>query len=153
MVFHNCQVVCNIKLFGLIILLILCFGHRLDLFAQPVNSLDLAYGYYNSGQIELAISIFEDYIKENPKDTRIFLQLGYAYTNLKEFDKANYYFQYVEYNSNDPDEIAKAKDQVYYIILEKNQKKTEQNVIKDSASNNKIDLASAYKYLNDGYVI
>ncbi len=155
MVFHSCYGVRKFALISLLISFFILFSSNKDVYSQNIDSLDLAYNYYNSGQVKEAIDIFENYIKGNPKDTKIYLQLGYAYSNLKDFDKAFYYFQYVEYNSSDNEEIDKAKNQIYYINKDrKNQNVTEQSVIKDTTilTNNKSELDLAYKYLNEGYI-
>jgi len=79
------------------------------------NKLDLAYNYLNNGQTEMAISLFEEYAVSNPSDTKIYLQLGYAYKQQKNTNKAKEYFDYVCKNSYSTDEINSAKSELDYI--------------------------------------
>ena len=118
------------------------------LYAQD-NDLDLAYNYLNNGNTRDAIAIFESYVKDNPNDTKIYLQLGYAYLNINDESKAAYYFNYVINYSSDADEISKAKKQLFYIdSKKKNNNFGNLNNNSLSNSNNNIDLA--YSYLNNG---
>jgi len=78
------------------------------------NDLDLAYNYLKNGKKEQAIYLFEQHIKKNPGDTKIYLQLAYEYSGINN-DKAIEYAEYVEKNSKDPEEIKNAGKQKEYI--------------------------------------
>jgi Tfp pilus assembly protein PilF len=82
-------------------------------FAQD-NKLDLAYNYLNNGQTSLAIELFEEYAASNPSDTKIHLQLAYAYKQEKNNSKAKEYFNYVCKNSSNMEEINTAKAELEY---------------------------------------
>jgi tetratricopeptide (TPR) repeat protein len=120
--------------------------------------LDLAYNYLNNGQTNDAINIFESYIKENPYDTKIFLQLGYAYLQISNENTAANYFKYVINYSSDAEEISKAKNQLFYIdskkknIVERTQNPVEITSTSTTTTSSSDDLNAAYKYLNEGIV-
>lgn len=81
--------------------------------AQPSdNKLDLAYNYLNEGQTDLAIGLFEEYINTDPTDTKIHLQLAYAYKQQKNTEKAKEYFAYVYNNSTNPEEVSASKSEL-----------------------------------------
>lgn len=101
------------------------------------NKLDLAYDYLNKGQTDLAISIFEEYTASNPSDTKIFLQLAYAYKQKNDVSKAREYFTHVYNNSLNSSEISTAKAELDLIN-------------KPNGSNNNNSLDAAYQYLNNG---
>jgi hypothetical protein len=124
-----------------------------EIYAQEIDSLDIAYQYYNSGLNQEAIVIFENYAKTNPKDTKIFLQLGFAYYNAKNLEKALYNLEYVINNSIYYDEIIRAKGQKLFIEDEKKRLLTLEEPIKDTTLTVPTDeLAKAYKELNDGHI-
>lgn len=79
------------------------------------NKLDLAYNYLNNGQTDLAINLFEEYASSNPSETKIFLQLGYAYKQQKNLIKAKENFTYVYKNSVNSEEINTAKSELDYM--------------------------------------
>jgi Tfp pilus assembly protein PilF len=82
-------------------------------FAQTSdNKLDLAYSYLSNGQTEQAVEIFEDYIKSNPSETKIYLQLGYIYKEKGNNNKAKEYFNYVYKNSLYSSETSSAKAEI-----------------------------------------
>jgi tetratricopeptide (TPR) repeat protein len=121
--------------------------------AQDTDSLNLAYEYYNSGQTQEAINLFENYVKVNPNDTKIFLQLGFAYNNINDFDNAIKNFDYVINNSINVKEISKAKIQKSYIEDDKKNLVTKENlqIIDTTVEKDPMnELNLAYKELNDG---
>jgi Tfp pilus assembly protein PilF len=73
------------------------------------DGLDEAYNALNSGNTKKAIQIFEAYTNSYPNDTKIFLQLAYLYDKERKYVKAVEYFDYVATNSNNRDEVDKAK--------------------------------------------
>lgn len=110
--------------------------------AQSYDSnLDLAYDYLNNGNTELAINIFEEYIKSNPDDTRIYLQLAYSYKQINNSTKAREYFSYVYNYSVNSSEISSAKAELD--LMNKSNTSTGINEEKNS-------LDVAYQYLNSG---
>ena len=76
------------------------------------NKLDLAYNYLNEGQTDLAIGLFEEYINSDSTDTKIHLQLAYAYKQQKSTEKAKEYFAYVYNNSTNPEEVSASKNEL-----------------------------------------
>ncbi|MCX6164105.1 MAG: hypothetical protein NTU73_04475 [Ignavibacteriae bacterium] len=89
----------NIQLCVCLLILINIFLFS-DINAQTYdNKLDIAYNYLNNGQTDLAIDIFEEYTKSNPTDTKIYLQLAYAYKQKSNISKSREYFTYVYNNS------------------------------------------------------
>ncbi len=89
-----------------------------QLFSQDNDSnLNIAYNKLQEGKTLEAISIFENHIAKNPNDTRIYLQLAYEYLKINNKEKAIKYFEYVQKNSKNTDEIQAAKKQLEYISL------------------------------------
>lgn len=121
---------------GIIIVLCTIFSSVNLTFAQDDNSkLDLAYTYLNSGLISQAQSIFEDHIRNNPLDTKIYLQLAYINQQSQKYEKAFEYFRFVEKNSKDETERETAK--------------TELGNIKNSIRNDEIQRGYDYVTLGD----
>ena len=79
------------------------------------NKLDQAYSYLGSGQTDLAISLFEEYTISNPGDTKIFLQLGYAYKQQNRLSEARDCFNNVINNSLSSSEINSAKAEMEFM--------------------------------------
>jgi Tfp pilus assembly protein PilF len=79
------------------------------------NKLDQAYSYLGTGQTDLAISLFEEYTYANPSDTKILLQLGYAYKQQSRISKARDCFNNVIKNSVSSSEINTAKVEIEYL--------------------------------------
>lgn len=73
------------------------------------DDLNEAYSALNSGNKSKAIEIFERYIATHPDDTKIYLQLAYLYDSERKYSKSLEYFDYVAANSNNRDEVDKAK--------------------------------------------
>ncbi len=103
------------------------------------NKLDIAYNYLNNGQTDLAINLFEEYTKDNPSDTKIFLQLAYAYKQKNNISKAREYFTYVYNNSVSSNEVSSAKAELDLM-----------NKSSNGMSDDKSSLDIAYQYLNSG---
>jgi tetratricopeptide (TPR) repeat protein len=97
--------------------------------------LNQGYAYINNNQYEDAISSFNTYLKSNPNDIKVNLQLGYLYSQLQNYEKSYEKFKFVSENSSDADEVEKAKISMSYInqlIKEsekKNSKKSDQDLI------------------------
>jgi Tfp pilus assembly protein PilF len=77
--------------------------------SNGTDDLNEAYNALNSGNTSRAIQIFESYTNSHPDDTKIFLQLAYIYDKEKKYSKAIDYFDYVATNSNNRDEVDKAR--------------------------------------------
>ena len=73
------------------------------------DDLNEAYNALNSGNKSKAIEIFERYLVSHPDDMKIYLQLAYLYDSEKKYSKSLEYFDYVAENSNNRDEVDKAK--------------------------------------------
>lgn len=117
---------------------------------SELSSLDLAYQYLSEGKNSDAIRLFEEYIAQNPKATKIYLQLAYIYKQSDK-EKANTYFQYVLDNSIDPDEIEKAKVEIENYTRLKYATNTGNGSSNETAvKNNTDDLNEAYTALNNG---
>lgn len=79
------------------------------------SKLDSAYSLLNSGRKSDAIRLFEEYASENPKDTKVQLQLAYLYNEQKNYTKAKKYFEYVKANSTNAEEREKAETSLGYL--------------------------------------
>jgi len=55
------------------------------------ENLDQAYSLYYKGSKAEAISMIEDYVKDNPEPQAYYF-LGYAYYEMKDMDKSREYF-------------------------------------------------------------
>lgn len=79
-----------------------------DLLSQSLA--DSGYYYLSQGNKTKAAGYFELHLKENPKDLRTRLQLGYLYYEQKQLDKSLRHFDYVgKYTSNSADrDLAKS---------------------------------------------
>ena len=84
-------------------------------YSQQENDLQKAYDLLNTGNSDLALPIFESYAKENPTDTKIYLQIAYVYQQKKNFEKAKENFNYVIGNSKNDEEITSAKKSLDYL--------------------------------------
>ena len=98
------------------------------------SDLDRAYRYLNTNQMDLAIGLFENHIKDNPSDMKIRLQLAYAYKQNGDKLKATEYFSYVAKYSLDNTESGTARAEL-------------DNLTKNDV---KTTLDRAYQYLNTG---
>lgn len=76
---------------------------------------DSGYYYLNKGDKVMAAKYFEDYLKTNPSDTKIRLQLGYMYYDDKKFSKSLENFRYVGSHSNDQKDVETSKSAAYII--------------------------------------
>jgi Tfp pilus assembly protein PilF len=135
----------------IILITIVFFLKTGDIYSQTVdNRLDLAYSYLNEGKVDLAIYYFEDYIKDNPSEMRIYLQLGYAYKQTNQLQKAKQYFNYVIKNSTDSNEINLASLEIGYIEQAEKQenKKNEVTVVKEQTGDDLLN--EGYEYLKRG---
>ena len=107
------------------------------------TELNKAYDLLNNGKEDEAITIFEEYIKNNPNNTKIHLQLGYIYSNKKDYTKSLEYFQYVADNSSDISESSNANNEIANI----------NNMLgssEEEVTSSDIDLNKAYSLLNEG---
>lgn len=82
---------------------------------NPDEDLDVAYTCLNTGETAKAVTIFENYLKKNPYDTKVSLQLGYIYYSKDEYKKSIDKFNFVIANSKEQEEIDKAKRSVYIL--------------------------------------
>ena len=94
-------------------------GFLIIIFAvRSVDSQSLAdSGYYflNQGNKKLAAKYFEDYLKENPKDNKIRMQLGYMYYDSKQYSKSLQNFRYVGSHSSDQKDVETSKSAAFII--------------------------------------
>ncbi len=79
------------------------------------SNLDSGYYYLNQGNKKLATQIFENHLKENPKDNKIRMQLGYIYYDQRKLDKSYNEFYYVGRHSTDPSDVEKARSSSFVI--------------------------------------
>ena len=82
---------------------------------SQMSQLDSGYYYLNQGNKKQAIKIFENHLKENPKDTKIRLQLGYIYYDQKKLSKSLNHFQYVGKHSKDPSDVETSRSASFII--------------------------------------
>jgi tetratricopeptide (TPR) repeat protein len=92
---------------------IILFIASCSVFSQ--TKADSGYTFLNNGQVSKAISYFEDYVKQNPNDTKIRLQLGYLYYDRKQYSRAIKNFEYVGNHSTDSKDIENSKSAVFVI--------------------------------------
>jgi Tfp pilus assembly protein PilF len=87
--------------------------------SQVVNpdedELSRGYDYINKKDYYNAIIVFEDYKTKHRDDTKIYIQLGYLYSQLNNYRKALDNFQFVEAFSKNQDEIDKSRMAKYYL--------------------------------------
>jgi hypothetical protein len=76
---------------------------------------DSGYYYLNQGNKALAAKYFEEYLKDNPNDNKVHLQLGYMYYDDKKYSKSLQNFSYVGTHSNDQKDIETSKSAAYII--------------------------------------
>ena len=76
---------------------------------------DSGYYYLNKGDKGQAEKFFESYVKENPTDTKIRLQLGYMYYDEHKYSNALQNFRYVGDHSNDQKDVEASKSAVMVI--------------------------------------
>lgn len=105
------------------------------------EKLGKAYQLLNSGQNLEALTIFESYFNENRSDYKVSLQIGYIYALMNNYEKAKYYFEYV--NENSKDDTLKKNAQ---LELSQLQKPGEEN---KPGNEDYSLLSNGYKYLND----
>lgn len=77
--------------------------------------LSSGYDYVNNRQYNAAISVFNEYLKTKPNDSKIHLQLGYLYDATRNYEKAYNSFIKVLENTDDQDQIDKARISMYYM--------------------------------------
>ena len=82
---------------------------------ESYELLNKGYNYISSKQYNEAISVFNTYLKTNPNDTKIHMQLGYLYDATKKYANAYKSFSYVADYSTNPDEIDKARTSMFYM--------------------------------------
>lgn len=83
-------------------------------FSQSSN-LDSGYYYLKQGNKKLATQIFENYLKENPKNTKIRMQLGYIYYDQRKLRSSLRQFSYVSRHSTDPSDVEKSRSATFII--------------------------------------
>lgn len=82
---------------------------------NSVELLNKGYNYINGKQYNEAISVFNTYLKTNPNDTKIHMQLGYLYDAVKKYSNSYRSFEYVADYSTNPDEVDKARTSMYFM--------------------------------------
>jgi hypothetical protein len=83
-------------------------------FSQSSN-LDSGYYFLKQGNRNLASKIFENHLKENPKDNKIHLQLGYLYYDQGKLSKSLRHFEYVGRHSTDASDVEKSRSASFVI--------------------------------------
>lgn len=78
------------------------------------DELKKGYEYIKQGDNKNAIIVFEKYKLKHPSEIKIYLQLGYLYSNIKDFEKALTNFEFVEENSKNTDEVDNVARSIYY---------------------------------------
>jgi tetratricopeptide (TPR) repeat protein len=101
----------NYKYFYISLILIFA-SLRYSYSQEDTNNAEKGYAYLNQGNTKEAIASFEKHISKYPEDTKISLQLSYAYLQIGNQDKAKKYLQYVKDNSKDTGEISAAEKQL-----------------------------------------
>lgn len=82
---------------------------------SQMSTLDSGYYYLNQGNKTQAIKIFENHIKENPKDAKIRMQLGYIYYEQGKLNKSFTHFRYAGKYSKDPADLEKSRSASFII--------------------------------------
>lgn len=75
----------------------------------------LASIYYESGQLELAVTYYRKALRADKEDTVAMRQLGYMYKEKKEWSKALSYFKMYQKRINDPYEKKMIEEEVYFL--------------------------------------
>lgn len=86
-----------------------CFIYIVNFSYSQSSNLDSGYYYLNQGNKKRAVQIFENHLKENPKDNKIRMQLGYIYYDQRKLSQSLRHFQYVGKHSNDPSDVEKSR--------------------------------------------
>lgn len=76
---------------------------------------DSGYFYLKQGNKGLAAKYFEEYLKENPKDSKVRMQLGYMYYDSKQYSKSLQNFRYVGSHSSDQKDVETSKSAAFII--------------------------------------
>ena len=83
---------------------------------------DSGYYYLNKGNKKKAAEFFELHLKDNPKDNKIRLQLGYTYYDQKKLKQSLQQFNYVARNSSNSQDIDNSRsaalvirDELYFV--------------------------------------
>jgi len=82
---------------------------------SETDDLNMAYRYLREGKTNLAVPLFEKYAQANPKDTKVYMQLGYLYFDRKEYRKSLDKFEYVSEHSKDCEETEKARESIFVL--------------------------------------
>jgi hypothetical protein len=94
-------------------------GYLLLFFAAvsypQMSRLDSGYYYLNQGNNKKAIKIFENHLKENPRDNKIHLQLGYIYYSQNKLDRSLKHFRYVGKHSTDDADLETSRSASFVI--------------------------------------
>ena len=82
---------------------------------SQMSRLDSGYYYLNQGNNKKAIKIFETHLKDNPRDNKIHLQLGYIYYSQNKLDRSLKHFQYVGKHSTDDADLESSRSASFVI--------------------------------------
>ena len=82
---------------------------------KDVELLNKGYNYINQKMYNEAISVFTTYLKTNPDDMNIQMQVAYLYDKTKKYNNAYNSFNYVANNSTDPVLTDRARVSAYYM--------------------------------------
>jgi len=116
--------------------------------------LNKGYELINDKKYDEAISVFNSYLNDNPNDIKIYMQLGYLYSEIKDFKNAYNSFKFVAENSIEVEEVDKAKTSMKYlrsmIIKDTITVSNETKPLKDTtqADKNTELLNKGYNFIN-----
>jgi tetratricopeptide (TPR) repeat protein len=139
-------------IFSIVLVLTAMLGSANFAYSQENEYLVKAYDFLNNGNENDALSLFELYLRDNPSDTKIYLQVGYIYYNKKDFEKAKKNFEYVVNNSTNYEEITTARRSLEYIESQSKPSVIETPVNTDPKVNQSTSeiLTTGYNLLNAG---
>jgi tetratricopeptide (TPR) repeat protein len=79
------------------------------------DELNKGYEFVNNKNYGNAVKVFETYKSKHPYDYKIYMQLGYLYTDMSNYDKAIENFNYVKSYSKSIEQIDDATVAIYYL--------------------------------------
>jgi len=107
------------------------------------DELNKGYAFINKGDINSAIHIFEKYKLKHTSDTKISLQLGYLYNDIKDYKNALKEFEFVEAITKNREEFDKATRSSYYL---------NDMLINNSNRSTEIYFYNIYDSYQDNYI-
>ena len=142
-------------LFGLILLLVI-----FSINARAQSLADSGYYYLNLGDKKTAADYFENYLKDNPDDYKVRMQLAYIYYDQRNYIESLHNFNYVISHSSDQSEIDASKSAANIVkndmLSGNSSNQTNPNTSNSSSTNTytppdvRTYADSGYYYLNKG---